>query len=45
VALLVGSPLSVVLGRFVLAVSRPARSVQLFRSEEEALAWLRGFLP
>jgi hypothetical protein len=44
VALLVGSPLSVVLGRFVLAISRPPRPVQMFTSEEEALAWLRGFL-
>ena len=45
VALLVGSPLSWALGRFTLALSRPARPAQLFTSEEEALAWLRGFLP
>ena len=44
VALLVGSPLSRVLGRFVLAMSRPARPVQMFTSEDDALAWLRGFL-
>ena len=44
VALLVGSPLSRVLGRFVLAVSRPPRPVHLFTSENEALAWLRSFL-
>jgi len=40
VALLIGSPLSRVLGNFYLRVNRPETPTRLFSSEEEARAWL-----
>jgi hypothetical protein len=45
VGLLIGSPLSRVLGNFYLGLNKPSVPTRLFTSEEEALAWLRGFLP
>jgi hypothetical protein len=40
VALLIGSPLSRVLGNFYLRFNRPETPTRLFSSEEEARAWL-----
>lgn len=43
-ALLISSPVSRVVGNFMLrAFSRSAAPIQLFTSEDEAFAWLRGF--
>ncbi len=44
VALLIGSPLSRVLGNFYLGFNRPETPTRLFTSEDEARAWLRTFL-
>ncbi len=40
VAILVGNPVSVMLGNIFLAVSKPTYPSRLFRSEPEARAWL-----
>jgi hypothetical protein len=43
VALLVGSPLSRVLGSFFLRFNRPEMPTRLFTSEADAQRWLREF--
>jgi hypothetical protein len=43
-ALLVSSPLSRAVGNFFLGLNRPVMPTRLFTSEEEAMAWLRGFV-
>jgi hypothetical protein len=45
VGLLIGSPVSRVLGNFYLGLNKPLVPTRLFTSEEEAQAWLRSFLP
>ena len=45
VALLIGSPISRVIGNFILALNTPRIPAKIFTSEAEALDWLRGFLP
>ncbi len=42
VALLIGSPLSRVVGNFYLRFNRPGTPTRLFSSEAEAETWLRG---
>ena len=42
VALVVGTPLSRIMGNFFLTVSRPMAPTRLFDDEETALAWLSG---
>lgn len=44
VGLLIGSPVSRVLGNFYLGLNKPSTPTRLFTSEEEAQAWLRSFL-
>lgn len=44
VALIVGSPVSRVIGSLYLGLNRPPFPMALFISEPEALAWLKGFL-
>ena len=44
VALIVGTPVSKVLGNFYLGVCSPHLPTRLFTSEQEALEWLKGFL-
>lgn len=44
VALLIGSPISRMIGNFFLGVNRPLLPVRLFTDETEALEWLKGFL-
>jgi hypothetical protein len=44
VAILVGSPLSRVIGNFFIGLNRTSFPSRLFTSEEQALAWLRSFL-
>lgn len=43
-ALLVRSPLGRAMGNFFMGVNKTLYPTRLFTSEEEALAWLRGFL-
>jgi hypothetical protein len=43
-AILVGSPISRVIGNFVLGFNKMNVPTRLFTSEAEALAWLKGFL-
>ena len=44
VAIIVGTPVSRVLGNFYLGLSNPHLPSRLFSSEDEALAWLKGYL-
>jgi len=44
VAIIVGTPVSRVLGNFYLGLSNPYLPSRLFSSEEEALKWLKGYL-
>ena len=44
VGLLIGSPVSRVVGNLYLGLNKPTIPTRLFTSEEEAQAWLRGFL-
>ena len=43
-ALLIGSPVSRVIGNFFLGINRPPYPTRLFTSEAEAIKWLKGFL-
>lgn len=43
-AIIVGTPVSKVLGNFYLGLSNPYLPSRLFTSEDEALAWLKGYL-
>jgi hypothetical protein len=43
-AIVVGSPVSRVLGNFYLGLSPPQTPIRLFTSEDEALEWLKGYL-
>jgi hypothetical protein len=42
-AIIVGTPVSKVLGNFYIGLSNPHLPSRLFTSEEEALTWLKGF--
>ena len=42
VALIVGTPLSRMMGNFFLSVSKPMAPTRLFDDEASALAWLQG---
>ena len=42
-ALIVGTPLSRIVGNLFINMTRPAPPVRLFDSKDSALAWLRGF--
>ncbi len=44
VAIIVGTPVSRVLGNFYLGLSNPHLPSRLFSSEEEALTWLKEYL-
>jgi hypothetical protein len=44
VALVVGTPLSRMMGNFFLAVSKPVAPTRLFEDEASALAWLLEFV-
>ena len=44
IALLIGSPLSRVIGNFFIGFNKPAMPTRLFTSELEALEWLKEFL-
>jgi hypothetical protein len=43
-ALLVGSPLTRVIGNFFMGLNKPLIPTRLFTSEPEAMAWLSGFV-
>jgi hypothetical protein len=42
-ALIVGTPLSRIVGNLFINMNRPATPTRLFDSKDSALAWLRGF--
>ncbi|MDO9300624.1 MAG: hypothetical protein Q7T89_04535 [Anaerolineales bacterium] len=44
VALLVGSPISKIIGNFFLGLNKPQMPLQLFTDESEAVKWLKGFI-
>jgi len=44
VAIIVGTPVSRVLGNFYLGLSNPHLPSRLFSSDDEALDWLKGYL-
>ena len=44
VAVIVGTPVSRVLGNFYLGLSNPRLPSRLFSLEDEALEWLKGYL-
>lgn len=44
VALLIGSPVSRVIANFLISLNRLPIRIQLFTSETEARAWLKGFI-
>jgi len=44
-ALLLGSPVSRVIGNFMLGINKPIFPTKVFTSEPEALAWLQSFRP
>jgi hypothetical protein len=43
VALIVNSPVSKMLGNFFIGLNKPPMPLKLFNSEEEGVAWLKGF--
>ena len=43
-ALLIGSPVSRIIGNFFLSLNKPGYPVKLFTSETQALEWLRRFI-
>lgn len=44
VAIIVGTPVSKVLGNFYLGLSNPHLPTRLFTDEDKALEWLKGYL-
>lgn len=44
VAVLIGSPMSKMIGNFLIGFSKPQIPTRLFSSETEAIAWLKEFL-
>lgn len=44
VALLIGSPISKVIGSFFLGLNKPSYPLRLFTSEQEAVQWLKDFI-
>ena len=44
VGIIVGTPVSRVLGNFYLGLSNPHLPTRLFASEDEALQWLKGYI-
>ena len=44
VALIVGTPLSRMMGNFFLSVSKPLAPTRLFDDEASAISWLRAFV-
>ncbi|MDD2920127.1 hypothetical protein [Rhodoferax sp.] len=43
-AIIVGTPVSRVLGNFYIGISNPHLPSRLFTSEDDALEWLKGYL-
>ena len=43
-ALIIGSPVSRVIGNFFLGLNKPAYPTRLFTSEEKAIEWVKGFI-
>ena len=43
-ALLVGNPVSRIIGNFYLGINKTAMPVKMFTSSKEAIAWLKSFI-
>ncbi len=43
-ALLIGSPLSKVIGNLFIGLNKPPYPTKLFKKEDEAVEWLKGFV-
>lgn len=43
-ALLIGSPLSRIIGNFFMGLNKPSIPMRLFTSEKEAIKWLKQFV-
>jgi hypothetical protein len=43
-ALLIGNPVSRIIGNFYMGINKTAMPVKMFSSEKEALAWLKTFV-
>ncbi len=43
-AIIIGSPLSRIIGNFFMGLNKPRVPVKLFNSEQEALVWLKKYL-
>jgi len=43
-AILIGSPVSKIIGNFFLNINKPKFPTRLFISETEAIEWLKGFI-
>jgi hypothetical protein len=44
-ALIVASPVEKIIGNFFIGLHKPQSPVKLFAREDEAVEWLKGFLP
>jgi len=44
IALLIGSPVSRIIGNFFMGFNKPKHPVKLFNSETGAIEWLKGFI-
>ena len=44
IGLVIGSPMTRVIGNFFIQLNRPALPLKLFTSEDKALDWLKGFI-
>ena len=44
IAMLIGSPVSRIIGNFFLGLNKPSYPIKLFTSESEAIEWLRRFI-
>ena len=43
-ALLVGNPVSRIMGNFYLGINKAAMPVRMFTNKDEAISWLKGFI-
>ena len=43
-ALLVGNPVSRIIGNFYLGINKTAMPVKMFTKKDEAITWLKGFI-
>ena len=44
IAIIIGSPMTKAIGNLFLGINKPGYPTKLFTSEDDAIAWLKGFL-